>query len=140
MIRIEGIRKLNCEPLIDAHTHRASKRSNATPSLGAVCQDLGASNERNLAVTKLVKMLDGDAGAGFVIDLNGTDRVRQFPSDDCGGNVALLEVGKYLDVNEEPVGDDDQAFHATLEQQFEGAFKAGAIVMRVGKNGNVRRL
>src|SRR4029077_16076888 len=45
-----------------------------------------------------------------------------------------------VDVEEHPVGDDDQGFNTAVEQHLQITFEAAAFIVHVGENGKIRRL
>src|SRR5215467_7414780 len=45
-----------------------------------------------------------------------------------------------MDVNHQPVGDDDHAFNPSLQQQLQIPLEAAAIVVRICKDGEMREL
>src|SRR5208283_4743789 len=50
------------------------------------------------------------------------------------------EVGKHIDVDGQPVGQNDQPLDAAVQQHFEIAFETAALVVYIRKNGKERRL
>src|ERR1035441_5153313 len=88
-----------------------------------------------------MEMFEGGASADGIVDEHGADLVvLELPTDRRGGNVVLLQVGEDVDVHKQPVGQDDQAFDTAVEQHFQIAFEAAALVVDIGKDGKVRGL
>src|ERR1035437_3750731 len=88
-----------------------------------------------------MEMFEGGVGAGSIVDEHGADLVvLELATDRRGGNVVLLQVGEDVDVHKQPVGQDDQALDAAVEQHFQIALKADALVVDIGKDGKVRGL
>src|SRR5229473_1500521 len=92
-------------------------------------------------MAKGMEMFEGGARACGIIYDHGADIVvLELAADGRSGNVVLLQIGEDVDVDEKPVGEDDQAFDAAVEQHFEIALEAAALVVHVGEDGKIRRL
>src|ERR1035437_3864821 len=88
-----------------------------------------------------MEMFEGGASADGIVDEHGADVVVvELAAYGCGRNVVLLQVGEDVDVHKQPVGQDDQALDAAVEQHFQIALKAAALVVDIGKDGKVRGL
>src|SRR6266850_7627997 len=86
-------------------------------------------------------MFESGAGALCIVHDQGTDVVvLEFASYDRRGDFTFFDVGEDIDVQEEPVGEHDQAFDAAVEEHFKITFEAAAFVVNVGENGKERRL
>src|SRR6266852_45844 len=89
-------------------------------------------------MAKGMEMFEGGARAcGIIYDHRADIVVLELAAHGCGGNVVLLQIGEDVDVDEQPVGEDDQAFDAAVEQHFEIALEAAALVVHVGEDGTV---
>src|SRR5439155_14576410 len=55
-------------------------------------------------------------------------------------NAALLEIGKYININKKPVGENYERFHPAVEQHFQIALEPCTLIMNVGQNWKVRGL
>ena len=74
----------------------------------------------------------------FVIDHHRADHVaRQFPTDRRRGNVAFRQIAKQLNIDEQPVRDDDQRLDVPLQQHLEISLESIPLVVRIRKNRNV---
>src|ERR1700751_5521695 len=92
-------------------------------------------------MTPRVEMFHCSVGSCFVVDghrANGTGL--ELTSDEGGRNSAFLQITEQVDVEEEPVGNDYEAFHAALKQHFEVAFEPRTLVMSVGEDRQVTHL
>src|SRR5215469_17841447 len=79
--------------------------------------------------------------AGFVVHHDGANGARtEFAADHRGGNISLFEVGKQVDIDEEPVGNDDQALDRPCQKHFEIALEAAALVVHIRENREVGNL
>ena len=115
--------------------------ANAAPAGGTVAKSFGAADEGDFAMTEGMKMLEREIAADFVIDDDRTHGVAfELEADDRGGNAAFFKVGEQVDIEEEPVGENDETFDAAVEQHFQIALEAAALVVNVGEDGQVRRL
>ena len=56
------------------------------------------------------------------------------------GMLLFSRSAKQVDIEKKPVGQNDQAFDAAVEQHFEIALEAAALVVHVGEDGQVRSL
>src|SRR5271155_1459371 len=92
-------------------------------------------------MTERVEMLEREVTANFVVDDDRTHRVPfEFAANDGGGDAALFQIREQVDIEKEPVGEDDQALDAAVEQHLEIALEAAALIMHVGEDGQVRGL
>ena len=86
-------------------------------------------------------MFERHVAADFVVDDDGTDGVGfQFAADHRGGDAAFFQIAEQVDIEEEPVGQHDEGFDAAVEQHFQIALEAAALVVHVGEDGKIRRL
>src|SRR5438874_1659053 len=102
---------------------------------------LGSADDRNLAMSQMMEMLERQPSSRFVVHHHRAYRIpRHLPADRRRGDVSLAQVGQQLDVYEKPVGHHNQRFHVVLQQHFQIALEPGSLVVRIGKNWHVRRL
>src|SRR6266481_2953712 len=88
-----------------------------------------------------MEMFESGARSQIIVDDHRADVVvLQFAAHGHGRNVVLLQVGEDVDVHKQPVREDDQAFDAAVEQHFQIALEAAALVVYIGQNGEERRL
>ena len=66
--------------------------------------------------------------------------VLKLAADHHGRNIPLFEISEQIDIDEEPVRDYDERFDGTREQHLEIPFESPALVVSVGKNGQIRSL
>ena len=86
-------------------------------------------------------MFERKVAADFVIDDHRTHRVAfKFAADEHGGDAALFQIGEQVDIEKKPVGENNQAFDAAVEQHLEIALEAAALIVHVGENRQVRGL
>ena len=92
-------------------------------------------------MSQRIEMFERGVGSDFIVDDDGADGIGfEFASDHDGGDAAFFEIGEDVDVDEQPVGQDDEGFDAAVEQHFEIALEAAALVVNVGEDGQVGRL
>src|SRR6266852_3926277 len=92
-------------------------------------------------MAKGMEMFEGGARACGVIYDHGADIVvLELAADGRSANVVLLQNGEDVDVDQKPVGEDDQAFDAAVEQHFQIALEAAALVVHISEDGKIRRL
>ena len=92
-------------------------------------------------MTERVQVLEREVTADFVVDDDRTDRVGlEFAADHRRGNAAFLQIAEQVDVEKEPVGENDQRLDAAVEQHLQIALETAALVVHVGENGKIRRL
>ncbi len=86
-------------------------------------------------------MLEGEVASDFVVDDDGADGVGfELASDHGGGDAAFFEIAEEIDIEEDPVGDDDESLDATIEQHLEITLETAAFVVDVGENREIGRL
>src|SRR5271167_3185582 len=137
-VGVEVVRDLKDQTRIEFEFCGLRKFLDAAPAGYAVDQSLRAANDGDAAMAALIEMLESQAASRFVIDHHGTDFVAgNFPTDRSGGNFLLVEIGKDVDIDEKPVGDDDQPVDVTFEKHFEIALESLALVVRVSKNWQI---
>src|SRR6266436_4611096 len=119
----------------------AGKRAHATPARFGVGQLARAANKSNLPMAERIQVFESVALAQIIVDDHRTDIVvLQFAAHGYGRNVVLLQIGENVDVHKQPVRENDQAFDAAVEQHFQIALEAAALVVHVGEDGEERRL
>src|SRR5258708_32031383 len=119
----------------------AGKRAHATPARFGVGQLVRAANKSNLAMGERIQVFESGARAQIIVDDHRTDIVvLEFAAHGHGWNVVLLQIGEDIDVHKQPVREDDQAFDAAVEQHFQIALEAAALVVHIGEDGEERRL
>src|SRR6185295_1384984 len=64
----------------------------------------------------------------------------QFASDHHCRNGVLLQISQYVDVQEQPIGENDQSLDSSVQQHFQVPLKTAPFIVRVSKNGYIRRL
>jgi len=137
-IGIKDIRHLEDESGIEFEFGGLREFLNATPTRRAVNEALGATNDGNAAMAALIEMFEGEAAPGFVVDHDGADAVAgNFPAYSGGGDFLFVQIGKDIDFNEEPVGDNDEAVNVAFEKHFKIAFETIALVVRIGENREI---
>src|SRR5208337_4660773 len=100
-----------------------------------------AADKGDLAMTERIEVFESGPGAQMIVDDHGADIVIfQFAPDNRGRNVVLLEIGEHIDIDEQPVGQNDEPLDAAVEQHFEIALETAALVVAVCKDGEKRRL
>src|SRR5215475_6482112 len=135
---IEHIGQLQGETGVEFEFYGLRKLLNATPTRRRVDQAFGTANDGDFAVPALVKVLECLAAAGFVVDHDGADAIaRQLPADGGGGDLTFVQVGEDVNIDEEPVGNDDQAVDVAFEEHLQVAFEAVALVVSVGKDRQI---
>src|SRR5579871_5742641 len=83
-------------------------------------------------------MFKREVAADLVVDDDRTDGVGlQFAADHRSRNAALLQVGQEIDIEEQPVGKDNESFDAAVKQHFQVTLEAAALVVHVSKNGQI---
>src|ERR1700682_4068207 len=88
-----------------------------------------------------MEMFEREISANFVVHDYGTHGVTfQFAANNGDGDAALLQVAEQVDVEKQPVGQNDQALNAAVQQHCQVALKAAAFVVHVGQNRQIRRL
>src|SRR5271155_2569547 len=88
-----------------------------------------------------IQMFERRARSQIIVhDYRADIVIFQFASHNRGGNVVLLEIGKHVDVDEQPVGENDEPLDAAVQQHFEIAFEAASLVVYIRKYGKKRRL
>src|SRR5436305_12908654 len=88
-----------------------------------------------------VQVLESQLAADLVVDDDRTHSVVfQFAADHGDGNAAFFQVCEQIDVEKEPIGNDDQSFDAAVQQHFQVAFETAALIVDVGQHGQVVRL
>ena len=86
-------------------------------------------------MAKRMEVLEGDIASDLVVDNDRADRIRfQFAANHRRGNTAFFQVGEKIDIQEYPVGQNDQGFNAAVQQHLEIALKASALVVDVGED------
>ena len=86
-------------------------------------------------------MLDGRVRSRLIIDDHRTDILSlQFAPDHNGRNGVFLQISQYVDIQKQPIGEDDQPLDSSIQQHFQIAFKTAPFVVCVGKNWHIRRL
>ena len=111
------------------------------PARRTIRQAFGAADKGNLAMSQGVQVLESQLAADFVVDDDRTHGVVfQFAADHGNGDAAFFQVGEQIDIEKEPVGNDDQSFDAAVQQHFQVALEAAALVVDVGQDGQVVRL
>jgi len=87
-------------------------------------------------------MFERQISAKLVVDNDRADGFGlQFAADHRRGNAAaFFEVAEQVDIEKQPVGQHDQAFHAAVEQHFQIALEAAALVVNIGQDRQVRSL
>src|SRR5437899_8975239 len=102
--QIAGFRQVKHKIGVEAQVVSFREGANALPPRGAVGDALGAANERDLAVAEPEQMLNRGVGSEFVVDNYRADRSGlQLAANHSGGNVALFQVTKHINVHEKPV-------------------------------------
>src|SRR5206468_11790942 len=93
--------------------HRLRELPDPLPSLSAAQKRLGSPNKRNVAMAEPVEMLEHGARARFVVHEDVADGIELdlAPNDDRRDSPAL-EIGKKIDIDRKPIGDDDQPLDA----------------------------
>src|SRR5271170_2969996 len=119
----------------------AGQRTYTTPAGFGVGELARAADKGDLAMTERIQVVECTAGAPVVVDDDGADMaIFQFAPDNRGGNVVLLKIGEHIDVDEQPVGENDESLDAAVEQHFEIALETAALIVDIGENGQERRL
>ncbi len=86
-------------------------------------------------------MLQGHLRSGFIVNENRVHRgALQFTANDDGGDVMFLQISQQVDIGQNPVGHNNQAFNSLSQQNFKVAFKARPFALRVAQNGKIRCL
>jgi tetratricopeptide (TPR) repeat protein len=139
--RVARFGQVDDEARIKLEIALASESPDPAPAGLGVGELTGTADEGDAAVAERQEMLESGASSLVVIDDHGADAVGfEFAADDGSGNVVLFEIGEEINVDKEPVGEDDEAFDAAIEHHFEIALEAAAIVVDVGEDGKERRL
>ncbi len=115
--------------------------ANPLPALPAAGQRLRPAQESDLAVPQPVQMLQRQRRAAFVVHANGAHCIAfMLASRHYRRNLPLRQIREQLDVRHQPVGNDDQALHAAVQQHFQIAFEAVRFIVRVRQKRQITRL
>src|SRR5215472_6114971 len=88
-----------------------------------------------------MKVLKGEMASDFVVDDDGADGISlQLASDHRGGDAAFFEIAEQVNVEEDPVRNDDEGFNTAVEEHLEVTLEAAALVVDVGEDGKIGRL
>jgi tetratricopeptide (TPR) repeat protein len=139
--RVAGVRQFDDQFGVQGQIACLGAIANAAPAWRAIGEIFGPANEGNLAMAGRVQVFERQVAANFVIDDDGTHGVAlEFATDQRGGNAAFFEIGEEIDIEKQPVGENHQAFDAAVEEHFEIAFEAAAIIVDIGENRQIRGL
>lgn len=137
-VGIKDVGNLQNQAGFEIQFNGLSEFLNAPPTWRAVDQALGPTNDGDATMPPLVKMFEGKAASGFVVDHHGADPITgNFPTNRGGRNLLFVDVGEDVDIDEEPVGHNDQAIDVTLEKHLEITLKTVVLVVGIGEDGKV---
>ena len=100
----------------------------------------GPSDKSDLAVTQAIEVLEGLLGADFVVRGDPTQSIGlRLPAQNYGRDFSALQDAKKLGLKRERVGENDQPFDASCQQNIEVFLKAYAVVLDVHQKWKITR-
>ena len=82
----------------------------------------------------------GPGARNIVYDHRADFVVLELAAHGRGGNVVLLQIREHINIDKQPVGENYQTLDAAVEQHFEIAFEAAALIVHVREDREERRL